>query len=265
MTQVLGILGTGLIGASIGMRARECAMTVLGSDRSEEALGIALERGALDAALPPEDVLARADVLVLALPVSECVRVLQSLAGRELQARLLLDVASVKAPIREASAGVAHFVGTHPMAGSERSGPVVARPGLFADRPWAYVPSGSAQLDARAEAFIRSMSALPVAVDAFRHDTIVAYTSHLPQVFASLFSYELARRQDEIAMQLCGPAARELARLSRSSFLLWKDILEANGANIATELRAMASALETTATALEHRDFTEIEKAFEQR
>lgn len=250
MSDSVGILGTGLIGASIGMRARERGMRVVGSDAREQHAQLALRRGALDAVGARADVLA-CDVVVLASPLAATVADLHAADVRALQASLLLDVASVKGPIADAGAGIARFVASHPMAGSERSGPGAADASLFVGRPWPYVPAADATATAAAQRFIREMGATPYAVDASAHDRIVARTSHVPQLFAWL----MARRFDEddsaTVDGLMGPVARELSRLSRSDKALWREILLANAANVASELRVLSRQLGEAADALE--------------
>jgi prephenate dehydrogenase len=245
----VGILGTGLIGASIGMRARERGMRVVGADARAQNAQLALRRGALDEIGERADVLA-CDVVVLAAPIDATVTELQSPDLRASRASLILDVASVKGPIVDAGAGVARFVASHPMAGSERSGPGAAEAALFVGRPWAYVPAADAAASAAMQTFAREMGATPYAVDARVHDRIVARTSHVPQLFAWL----MARRFDEddctAVDGLMGPVARELSRLSRSDKALWREILLANAANVENELRLLSGQLREAADAL---------------
>lgn len=261
MSAVLGIVGTGLIGGSIGMRARQNGMTVLGMDCSVEVEHLASERGAIDRLVSRDELYESADQIVLAIPVMQCVQEVRQIARGKPKASLIIDVTSVKAPIVEAAQGIDQFVGTHPMAGSEDSGPGAARSDLFAGRTWAYTPVESPDLRNRVLAFIESMGATPLPMEAQRHDAIAAFTSHMPQLFATLFSQELSQRDDE-SMQLCGPVARELQRLGRSRLAVWRDIFESNHANISVELRAMAALLQQTAADLDARDFRSIERAF---
>jgi prephenate dehydrogenase len=140
------------------------------------------------------------------------------------------------------------FVGTHPMAGTERSGVAAARADLFEGRPWAYVPSGDPKLDERARAFIVSLGGEPLAMEAHEHDGIVAITSHVPQVVAFCYARRLQERPG--AQQLCGPVARELLRISTMSGAMWDDILAANAPNVARELRLLAAELDAAADGL---------------
>lgn len=240
--RTLGIVGTGLIGGSLGIRARENGWRVVGYDLEHAAAEEAARCGALDEALAREAVLDRADVLAIAAHVAGTVRELERLRqSPPRKARLIVDVSSVKAPIVRASLGVSHFVATHPMAGRECSGPGAARGDLFEGRPWLYVPSGEPELDARAAAFISEFGATPVAVDADEHDRAVALTSHVPQLLATVFAGRLKGRNLEA---YAGPAAREFLRLARSSSAMWHDIVDANREHIARELRAFAADLD---------------------
>ncbi|HTA40053.1 MAG TPA: prephenate dehydrogenase/arogenate dehydrogenase family protein, partial [Candidatus Acidoferrales bacterium] len=164
---IVGIVGTGLIGGSIGLRARRNGFRVIGCDASGEALESAVAAGAIDEAAPRGPLLALADVVVIAVPTDAAVGEIGALReSPEIHAELVIDVASVKAPIVAAAHGVANFVATHPMAGSERSGASSARADLFEGRPWLYVPPGHAELEAIARGFIESMGGVPGAVDA---------------------------------------------------------------------------------------------------
>lgn len=253
--RVLGIVGTGLIGGSIGLRAREHGWHVVGFDASESAIQEALASGAIDECAARERLYARADAIVIAAHVAGTIAELRHLRDEPPQrAAFVADVASVKVPVLEAAAGVAAFVGTHPLAGSERSGARAARAALFEGRPWAYVPSSNPELDERVRAFIVSMGAAPVAVEADSHDRAVAFTSHLPQVVATLFTRAMRERADSHLEALCGPVARELLRLGNSSPAMWNDILQANRAWVAPELRALAAELERAAADLNGAD-----------
>ncbi len=243
----LGVIGTGLIGASIGLRARAGGSQVVGCDVNADATRAARDRGAIDAVAGRAEIFASCDTIVLATPLKETIAQLRSPDARSTNAHLLLDVASVKAPIVAAAVGVRNFVATHPLAGGERSGPSAASPAMFEDRPWAYVPSGDAASDRRAVAFIASMGAHAFAVDAADHDRRAARTSHVLQLLAWLVTEHF----DEGDAALCGPVARELQRIARSDRALWDEIFAANAGNVAREARMLARALDETARRLD--------------
>jgi prephenate dehydrogenase len=137
------------------------------------------------------------------------------------------------------------------MAGREKSGVRAARADLFEAKSWAYVPSGDPRRDARARAFVASLGAAPLAVDADQHDRVVALTSHLLQVLAWEFSARAQLRDPDLLHALAGTAARELVRLGSSPLPMWREILAANARNAAPELRAIGQALTRAADLIE--------------
>jgi len=243
--QRIGILGTGLIGGSIGLRARSKGLRVAGCDASPAALARARERGCIDDECTREQLYASCDLVVLAMPPRAVVEELRALGRDRAHGNAaILDVASVKAPVAEAARGVESFVGTHPMAGNEGSGAGAADGDLFEGRTWAYVPAPSGIATQRALTLIALMGANAVEVDPESHDAAVALTSHLPQIFATLFARRLRDAAPAGAQALYGPVARELLRIGTAAPEFWDDVLAMNAKNIAREARRFADALE---------------------
>ena len=243
-TAVVGIFGVGAIGGSVGLRARQNGARVIGADCDSAALAEAREVGAIDDVATADELPHQVDVLVLAAhlrPMLDEVERLKGTSGS--MPALIIDVASVKAPVAAVGCGLRNFVATHPMAGTERSGARAARADLLEGRTWAYVPSGDEALDERARAFIKSMGAVPFAICADAHDRAVAITSHVPQIFAWCYA-KLIREQGDDAEKLCGPVARELLRISGMSSTMWADILTANAANIEPQLHKLICELD---------------------
>lgn len=244
----LGIIGTGLIGASIGLAAQTRGWEVLGFDRDPAAASGALVGDAIDRVADRDEIYAACSVVAIAAPVSGTLEEIGTLRQRILHRdQLVIDVSSVKAPIAAAAEGIAGFVPTHPMAGGERHGPGAARADLFEGRYWCYVPGADEARTSQARAFIEGLGAKPVKVDAREHDAIVALTSHLPQLIAYAFSQCVSERssQDpELVDALCGPAARELLRLGRSSPQLWDEIFSANNQALRAELARFLAAID---------------------
>ena len=250
--RVTGIVGAGLIGGSVGMRVRRNGGFVVGYDPDAGALAQALEVGAIDMAATRDELYAQASTVVLAPHVDATIAELERLRNESpIRATLVIDVASVKRPIVEAAGTIANFVATHPMAGREKSGVRAARVDLFEAKTWAYVPTGDAQLDARARAFVASLGAAPLPIDAAEHDRIVALTSHAVQVLGWAFASRARPHDPDVLHALAGTAARELVRLGSSPFPMWRDILAANAENAAPELRALGEALIGAAEAIE--------------
>jgi prephenate dehydrogenase len=247
--KVLGIFGVGLIGGSIGFRARRNGLRVIGYDSDPSALEEARVAGAIDAAESFDELPLRSDVLVIAAHLGATLTEIERLRERgDAVCTLILDVASVKTPVVAAARGLQNFVATHPMAGSERRGASNARGDLFEGCPWAYVPTADAQLDARARDFIVSLGALPLAIGAEGHDRIVAITSHVPQVVA--YRYARLLQEERGAERLRGPVARELLRIASMDPVMWRELLSANATNVENDLRRLAAELEAAADEL---------------
>ncbi|MBV9333701.1 MAG: prephenate dehydrogenase/arogenate dehydrogenase family protein [Candidatus Eremiobacteraeota bacterium] len=240
----VGVFGVGAIGGSIGLRARQNGMRVIGADCDSAVLEAAREVGAIDDSLTGDELGKIVNVLVLAPHVGSTLQEIERLKSESgSMPELIVDIASVKMPVVRAASGLANFVATHPMAGTERSGVRAARGDLFEGRTWAYVPSGDQALDERARTFIESMGAVPFAISAEGHDRAVAIASHVPQIVAWCYA-TLLRDQGPNAEKLCGPVARELLRISGMSSAMWRDILSANADNIEPNLRNLVKALD---------------------
>jgi prephenate dehydrogenase len=192
------------------------------------------------------------DLLVLAAPLDATLGLIGRLHGLSRLPTLTLDVASVKLPVVGAAAGLTGFVATHPIAGSERTGPAAANASLFEGKTWAYDASAAPGDAARAEAFIGEMGARPFAVEAGRHDRILALTSHLPQLLSVALGAQLARRLDEPGVEeLCGTGMASMLRLAGSAWSVWRPIFDQNGGAVAQEVRQLTAILLDAAADLE--------------
>ena len=260
----LGIAGVGLIGASIGLRAMAMGATVVGWDPDPDHLAVARARGAIVLEISDFTTLAhQVDTLVIAAPLDATLDLLRELGANPPRASLVLDVASVKAPVADAGRTLDAFVATHPIAGSERSGPQAADGTLFVDRIWTYDAAAPPDLAMRARAFIASMGANPMAIDSHEHDRIVALTSHLPQVVAVALGARLGKSIDEPGVAaLCGTGMASMLRLGSSSWHVWRAILAANGRPIAQEVRALANVLFSLAENLDADGVDELRPIF---
>jgi prephenate dehydrogenase len=233
------VVGTGLIGTSIALALRRHGITVHLSDRDPVAVRRAADLGAGDPATPE----AQVDLAVVAVAPSATAEVVAGLLTGA-AAATVVDTAGVKAgvlnDVRAVIGNAQHFVGTHPMAGRERSGPGAARADLFEGRPWVIADSGADPASrARAETLIRLCGGVPVVMDPAAHDAAVALVSHVPQLAATLVAARLAEGE-EAALTLTGQGLRDVTRVAASDPDLWVDILVANAepvARILTELR----------------------------
>lgn len=252
----LGIAGAGLIGGSIGLRAAALGWEVRAWDPDAANLRAARERGAAGGeAASLADLAGWSEILILAAPLEATLGALAELAALASTARLppaTFDVASVKVPVARAGANVPGFVATHPIAGSERSGPAAARADLFTGRVWTYDAEAAPAGRERARDFIAAMGARPLAIPSGEHDRIVALTSHLPQLLSVALGAQLApAAADETVAALCGTGIGSMLRLAGSSWTVWRAILEANALPISQEVRRLAAILSDVAEDLE--------------
>jgi len=253
----LALLGTGYIGGSVALAARRAGVArVVGYDPDPAAAAVARERGVIDeAAASPEQAVAGAALVVLAAPVGSLGTLAGRIAGAVSTGALVIDVGSVKgAVVRavEAAMPTGQFVGCHPMAGNERSGPGAADGELFRDRLCFLCP-GPLAADAavaRAGAFWRALGARVLTIAPEPHDAAMAAVSHLPHVAAFALAASLAEQLPGLAQ--AGPAAamttslRDTTRIAASSPAVWRDIFLENRA----PLLPLARALEGQVTAL---------------
>jgi prephenate dehydrogenase len=230
----VAIVGTGLIGTSVAMAAARVGGAVRGWDPDPGHLRRAAERSGLEVAADVDACVADADVIVVCAPIDA----VPPLVTRSLAAApgaIVTDAASIKGHIAAAVAGAPgadRFVPGHPLGGSERSGPEHAAPSILDGIVWVLTPSPTTEPGAidRLSAWIEALGARPVVMDAERHDRLVAFVSHLPQV-ASTSLMELAATEEadepEILLLAAG-GFRDLTRLAASNPTLWSGILLAN-------------------------------------
>ena len=246
------IVGTGLVGASIGMALRALGVDVVLHDPSRTTVRLAQDVGAGRLATP-EDRDVR--LVVVAAPPD----VTPDAVLAELEAfpgAVVTDVASVKGAVLTAllehGADLSRYVGSHPMAGSERSGPTAARPDLYVGRPWVVVGSGRSSGEAvlAVRGLVADLGAVPVMLDAAAHDAAVALVSHVPQIAASLVAARL-RDADPSALDLAGQGLRDVTRVAASDPALWASILSANAGAVTPVLRALRADLDVLVRALE--------------
>jgi prephenate dehydrogenase len=235
---LVAILGTGLIGASIGIGLRQAGWRVAGWDPDEEALDGADAVGALDRVATRADVLAGADLVVLAGPPAA---IEAELAIIETSA-LVTDVAGVKEPMVRAGTRLARFVGGHPMAGRETSGPAGASGGLFRGATWVLTTDGVRSEDMEQMAdVVLALGGVPVHMGAVEHDEAVAAISHLPQVVAWALVNQVARNQS--ALDLAAGGFRDLTRIALSSAAWWPEVLTENRRALSSLVRRLGSDL----------------------
>jgi len=257
----LGLIGLGAIGGSVARQAKLAGIaTVVGWSPEPAERAAAAQQGAVDDTPPrAADVARAADLLVLAAPPAANLSQLDALAPHLRPGALMTDVGSVKRAIvaRAEALGLgARFAGSHPLAGTHRRGFEASRADLFRGAvvyvtPCAGAESGGAAREI-AHFWEAVLEAQPVILDAARHDTQLAATSHVPQLVASLLANFLARHTPAGAS--LGPGAIDTTRLAASDPALWTEILLMNRDELLPALRALEESLGTAERALEMGD-----------
>ncbi|MDT3399507.1 prephenate dehydrogenase [Streptomyces sp. B1866] len=244
------VIGTGLIGTSTALALASRGVRVHLADRDPARARTAAGLGAGTDGEPDGPV----DLAVVAVPPAH---VAQTLAGamRRGAARGYLDVASVKGgPRRDLEAlgcDLAGYIGTHPLAGRELSGPLAADADLFEGRPWVLTPTRDTETEVLnlALELVALCRGVPVVMDADAHDRAVALVSHTPQLISSMVAARL-QDADEAAVRLCGQGILDVTRIAASEPQMWIDILSANPGPVADVLAAVAADLDETVRAL---------------
>jgi len=266
MIDHLAILAPGLLGGSVARAARSRGLArkiAIWARRPETRLALRSQPWCDAAAETPEEAVDGASLVVIAAPVDRIVPLVRQIAGAVPAGAVVSDVGSVKGEIARlghaALGGRAHFVGAHPMAGSEKTGWEHGTAGLFEGRTCFVTPlEGTDPAAASAVvAFWRDLGSEVVSVDPDLHDEIVAHISHLPQILASTLCAFLATR-DPHWRNYAGGGLRDSTRIAGSDPRLWRSILEQNRDEVLRALRRFQDELQTFHSALSNRDYAEV-------
>ena len=246
------VIGVGLIGGSLALAVRKAGLveTVVGVDADPAHREVVLATGMVDRATGELTAdLARADLVVLAVPVAEIVALLPEVARHTKDGCLITDVGSVKGPILTAGDAAfpdGRFVAGHPIAGRERSGPAAACSDLFEGANWIVTPSPLTTASAvdRVAALWRGVGATVVTMDAGWHDEVFAAVSHLPHLVAyALMDAVLGMARGEERLKFAAGGLRDFTRVAASHPTMWRDIFLMNRDPILRVLAAYREAL----------------------
>ena len=278
MISRLSILGTGLLGTSVGLALRATGFkgAITGWNRSPEQAQIAVKMGAIDSiASDPLEAARASQVTLLAVPIYATLDLMEKLAGVLGPEQLVTDVGSTKRLISETAARLyntpdrASFLPGHPMAGKERGGASLADANLFRGAVWLFTskgtgfspyeksqenPGASAPEGASAvgtelmrewRSLVAAMGARVLDLDPIRHDELVAWVSHLPQFTATALSALLEEEVGDAPelKDVGGRALREMTRLGASPFSMWRDIAHTNTEALERALLALEQRL----------------------
>lgn len=265
------IAGVGLLGASLGLalKKRGLAGEITGTGRRVSTLETALSLGAIDRiAECPEKGAREADLFVICTPAAMVIPVLDAIRPHAAPGLVATDVASTKGVICRHAADTwgkgRRFVGSHPMAGSEQSGPENGRAGLYENTVCLVETAEDADPEAVAlvQALWRGVGASVVPMDPAGHDRMLAATSHLPHVAASALAWCAAEAGGR--PEFVGNGFRDTTRIAASRAEIWRDICLTNREALAEMLRLYAQRLDEFSRMLSSGDAAGLDVFFEE-
>ncbi|HQR07992.1 MAG TPA: prephenate dehydrogenase/arogenate dehydrogenase family protein [Gemmatales bacterium] len=264
MIETLGIIGVGLLGGSIALAARErrLARRIIGISPNSESLNIADQRGMIDeGSLEITSTLKSAELTIICTPVDRVASIAQSLL-QQFPEMIVSDVGSTKAVIVKEMEPAPRFVGGHPMAGSEKSGPEHATADLFQNRLMFLSPTKTTAPTTTTilTRFWQALGTSVIEMDADRHDAIMAMVSHLPH----LASYSFGTSVDDDFLQYSGTGLRTMVRLAGGDAAMWTAIAMSNREHLLAGLEQYQTALRQFEHALQAGDATQLHQLFTQ-
>ncbi len=223
------VIGRGLIGASIELAiARSLpGLEVVTVDRGDRL-----------------DAVHGADLVVLAVPILEIIRLLPLLKEQVSVDALVTDTGSTKAAIVSAAEGI-RFVGGHPIAGAATSGADAARADLFDGNPWILTPSGSSRPPdiVRLQRLVERLGATVRLMEAEAHDRLFAFVSHQPQLVVSAMMEAVGAATGKDGLALAGAGLRDSTRLASSPPGIWRDVVHTNHQQVVGAIDAVVEIL----------------------
>jgi len=234
------IIGVGLIGGSFGLALKENRpnFKIVGVDK-QEVIKKAIARGAIDeGTVNLEEGVKEADVVIMATPVKTILGLLPQINSFLKKGCLVTDTGSTKAKIIETANQVLpqdiHFIGGHPMAGSEEYGIESANPHLFQDRTYILTPTKKSNLIAIEKIFslVKMIGANKLVLNPLDHDRIVGVVSHLPQIMAvsliNMVSELVQKENNNNYFKAVGEGFKDMTRIALSPCKIWEDICDTN-------------------------------------
>lgn len=259
----VAVVGLGLIGGSIALAARRAWPTglVIGVD-DKEVLERAMVQHAIDVAAADLEVVSGANLVILAAPVQDNMRLLEELDQVIEEPAIITDVGSTKRDIVSCANGLPDrftFIGGHPLGGAPQSGIAYARPDLFIGRPWLFTPTSDSPDTAvdLLQQFVSAIGATPHVMTADEHDNLLAYLSHLPQLTASALMNVVGNNAGAEGLALTGRGLADTTRLASSPPTIWRDICATNADEIRGALDSLIKELSSLRDGLEVADVVE--------
>lgn len=277
MAKTIYITGLGLIGASLalGIKRDHPDYEILGYNRSQASRDIALERGIIDRATDDFASFAPlADVIILTLPIKQTIAFIQELAGLNLKEGVIIsDAGSTKSAIVDAAekylAGKpVRFVGTHPMAGSHKTGAASADVNLFENAYYIFTPSSLTTSETLSEMkdLLSGLHARFIEIDAKEHDRVTSQISHFPHILASGLMEQTAvyAQEHEMTRRFAAGGFRDMTRIAESEPGMWTSILLSNRETILERIEDFKERLDEIGQAIDKGEEEQIWNFFNQ-
>ena len=260
----VAIIGVGLIGGSLGLALLErgLAREVTGAGSRRENLELALETGAINRiAASPAKAVEGAELVIIATPISATIPVLRAIKPFLAPGAVVTDVGSAKSAVvfeaEELLAGGIHFVGGHPMAGSEQNGVRGADPYLYENAYYIITPTENTRPEAvaRVRRMALGVGARVIEMDPAGHDLAVAAVSHLPHLLAAALVNTVAGLPGSAqVLPLAAGGFRDVTRIAAGSPVMWRDIFKTNKRRLLDMIHAFRSVLDRFEGAVENED-----------
>ncbi|MCH2125781.1 MAG: prephenate dehydrogenase/arogenate dehydrogenase family protein [Pirellulaceae bacterium] len=253
--QTIAIVGVGLIGGSIGLAAQECGLAarVIGIGRRRTSLQRAKRCGTVtETTTNLRKGVSQADFVVICTPIDQIVEFVREVLKYAPESTVVTDAGSTKGPIVMRLSDAKQFVGSHPLAGSEKTGAHHARSDLFHNRSVIVTPSRGALQPhiSRVEQFWSRLGAQTFRMTAARHDKILAQTSHMPHLLASA----LAAATPSQSLAFTATGWQDTTRIAGGDVELWVQILKDNRRHILNSMDNFGKVLASFRQALEKGD-----------
>ncbi len=268
---IVTVVGLGLIGGSLAISLKEngFAKTIIGVDHNSENIDKAFRRRLLDETMDLAEGIRKADLVIVAIPVDSMVSLLPKILD-QVTNQVVLDVGSTKEKILEVVTDHPQrdrFVGTHPMAGTEHSGPEAAIPNLFDGKACVLceVEKSDPAAVALVEKMYRTMDMKLVNMNPKDHDVHAAYVSHISHLSAFALALTVLEKEKNEAriFELASGGFSSTVRLAKSTPNMWVPIFEQNQENLLDVLDEHINSLAQFRTCLIKKDFTKIYELIE--
>jgi len=258
----VAVIGSGLVGGSVALAARAAGMDVRLTDADPDVLERAGALGLPGCVDSIRAAVVDADLVVVAVPPGAVAAVVLEAVALASAHAVLTDTAGMKADLvgevetalRAAGEDPGRFIGGHPMAGSERSGPEAADERLFQGAPWVLTPTSATDDRAlrRASGFVAALGARVLVLSTDRHDELVTIVSHLPQLVASALVDVAADSVADVdaVLAVAGSGVRDTTRIAASDAVLWTDLVARNAAALSRTLATFGARIEHLGSAI---------------